>query len=159
LSPAPIEPLGIRAVPTEDGGLTVWCGHQSPHRLHRVLADLLDLDAERVRVISPDVGGAFGMKLQISPEYQVAAALALRLGRPVQWQQTRYEQFVAGTHGRSQHHRITLAGDPDGRIRAARLEVLSDLGAYPQTGGGAPRNCVSLAIGPYAVRDVQVTVS
>ncbi len=138
LAPAPIEPVGIVAAPTPEGGVTVWCGHQAPHRLARQLSRLLDLSPELVRVIVPAVGGAFGMKAMLYPEYLVVVAAALRLGRPVKWTQTRYEQFVGGTHGRAMRHRVRLGGDRSGRIYDARVEITADVGAYPHTGSGVP---------------------
>jgi CO/xanthine dehydrogenase Mo-binding subunit len=159
LAPVPIEPVSIVAAPGGDGRLTVWCGHQAPHRLRRQLAGLLGIDQRRIRVVVPDVGGAFGMKSMLYPEYPVVAAAALRLGRPVAWQQTRYEQFVSGTHGRAMRHRVELAGEPDGRIRAARVEILADLGAYPHNGSGVPLFAQLLAQGAYDIADLAVATT
>ena len=159
LAPVPIEPVSIVAAPDGDGRLTVWCGHQAPHRLRRQLAGLLRLDQEAIRVIVPDVGGAFGMKSMLYPEYPVVAAAALRLGRPVAWHQTRYEQFISGTHGRAMRHRVELAGEPDGRIRAGRIEILADLGAYPHNGSGVPLFAQLLAQGAYDIADFAVSTT
>jgi carbon-monoxide dehydrogenase large subunit len=154
LAPAPIEPLGILVRPA-DGGLWVWCGHQSPHQLRAQLGDLLGLDPQRIRVTVPHVGGAFGMK-RLYPEYPVVAAVALRLARPVVWVQTRREQFLGGTHGRGQRHRIELAGDRDGRIKRARIEILAELGAYPHTGSQVPLFTQYVATGLYDIEDVLI---
>jgi aerobic carbon-monoxide dehydrogenase large subunit len=156
LAPVPVEPLGIVAVPGEDGRLAVWAGHQAPHRLRRQLAGMLGVDEERLRVVVPDVGGGFGHKGMFYPEYVVVAATALALGRPVRWVETRSEQFLGGTHGRGQTHRITLAGDGDGRIRAARIEILADLGAYPHNGSHLSTFTSYMAVGPYAIHDVWI---
>ena len=159
LAPVPIEPVSIVAAPDGDRRLTVWCGHQAPHRLRRQLAGLLRIDQGSIRVIVPDVGGAFGMKSMLYPEYPVVAAAALRLGRPVAWQQTRYEQFISGTHGRGMRHRVELAGEPDGRIRAGRVEILADLGAYPHNGSGVPLFAQLLAQGAYDIADFAVSTT
>ncbi|HEU4895310.1 MAG TPA: molybdopterin cofactor-binding domain-containing protein, partial [Acidimicrobiia bacterium] len=131
LAPAPIEGLAIRVEPAGDGSLLVQCGHQAPHRLRGQIARQLEIAEKRVRVVVPDVGGAFGMKGMFFPEYAVVAASALRLGRPVVWIEERREHFQSGTHGRGQTHLVTLEGERDGRVRRARIEILSDLGAYP----------------------------
>lgn len=164
LAPAPIEPVGIVAAPTAEGGVTVWCGHQAPHRLARQLSRLLDLPAELVRVVVPSVGGAFGMKAMLYPEYLVVVAAARRLGRPVRWTQTRYEQFIGGTHGRAMRHRVRLGGDRSGRIREARVEITADVGAYPHNGSGVPLFAQYMAPGSYdfpafSVETVQVVTN
>jgi carbon-monoxide dehydrogenase large subunit len=140
LAPSPLETLQILAVP-DAGRLLVWCGHQSPHQLRTQLSTFLGLAEETVRVTVPDVGGAFGMK-RIYPEYVAVAKAALLLDRPVAWDQTRTDIFLAGTHGRAQHHRVTLTADRTGRIHQARFELATDTGAYPHSGaliGGITR--------------------
>jgi carbon-monoxide dehydrogenase large subunit len=138
LGPASLEGLAIRAAPTPEGGLIVHCGHQAPHRLRTQLADQLDLDPGRVRVIVPDVGGAFGLKGMLFPEYIVTCSAALRLGTPVVLTEERREHFLGGVHGRGQTHQDTLEGDADGRSRRAVIRILADVGAYPHTGALFP---------------------
>ncbi len=153
LAPSPLETLQMLAIP-EDGRLLVWCGHQAPHQLRAQLSTFLDLPDEAVRVTVPDVGGAFGMK-RIYPEYVAVARAALLLDRPVAWSGTRTELFTAGSHGRSQHHRVTLTADPSGRIHRARFELDTDTGAYPHTGsliGGITR---LVASGLYAIPRIE----
>lgn len=159
LAPVTLEPLGIVAEPDGDGGVTVWCGHQAPHRLRAQLARLLDLDPRAVRVVVPDVGGAFGMKGMLFPEYLVVVAAALRVGRPVRWLQTRSEQFICGTHGRGMRHEVELAGEADGRIRAARVRIVADLGAYPDNGSAVPWFARLMAPGAYDIADLAVVTS
>ena len=157
LAPTPMEPLSFLATPGPDGRLTIHCGHQAPHRLQRQMCRLVGLDPADVRVVVPDVGGAFGMKAMLYPEYPVVAACALRLGRPVAWDQTRTEQFVSGTHGRGTHERVELAGTADGRIQAARIEILGDVGAYPHNGSAVPLFVRLMAQGAYDIPEVAVT--
>jgi carbon-monoxide dehydrogenase large subunit len=157
--PVPVEPLGIKARPEPDGRLTIWCGHQAPHRLRHQLASLLDIDEQLIRVIVPDVGGAFGMKGMLYPEYLVVTAAALRLGRPVMWIETRYEHFVGGTHGRAQRHEVELAGDHTGRIHRARIQITADVGAYPHNGSQIPQFSAYMATGPYDIRDLTVSTT
>jgi aerobic carbon-monoxide dehydrogenase large subunit len=153
LAPSPLETLQILAVP-DDGRLLVWCGHQSPHQLRAQLAGFLGLAEEAIRVTVPDVGGAFGMK-RLYPEYVAVAKAALMLGRPLAWNATRTEVFLAGTHGRAQHHHVTLSADPEGRIHRARFELDTNTGAYPHSGsliGGITR---LVAGGLYAIPRIE----
>ncbi len=153
LAAAPIEPLAFLAVP-DGGGLRVWVGHQSPHRLRGELAFLLALDEQAVRVVVPDVGGSFGQK-RFFPEYAVVAKAALLLQRPVAWVQTRRELFLAGTQGRGQHHEVTLSADATGRIHRARFRLTTDLGAYPHTGALIPTLSRLVATGLYDIPRVE----
>jgi aerobic carbon-monoxide dehydrogenase large subunit len=158
LAPSSIEPLGILCDPDFDGRITVWCGHQAPHRLRTQLAKLLELDESRLRVIVPEVGGAFGMKGMLYPEYLVVIAAALRLGRPVRWVETRTESFLGGTHGRAMRHRVTLSGDRSGRIRRADVLITADVGAYPHNGSHVPMFSRLVAGGPYDIDDLSATM-
>lgn len=158
LSPVSIETLGIIAQPDGER-LEVWCGHQAPHRLRGQLADLLGRPVDSIRVRVPDVGGAFGMKGMLFPEYVVTAALAVRLGAPIVWLQTRREQFQAGTHGRAQHHTVTIEGDETGRISTARVEILADVGAYPHNGSQVPIFSRLVAAGLYDIPRVEVGIT
>lgn len=150
LSPTSMEPRAILVVP-ENGGLTVWVAHQAPHRLHNGLAEALGLPPERIRVVVPNVGGAFGAKSQTYPEYVTVAHLALKLGRPIRWLEDRQEAFQAHGHGRGQTQRLRLGADADGRIVAVEALVDADVGAYPQSGSFIPNNTGLLLSGAYAI--------
>ena len=156
VSPVTIEPLTILARPVGHG-LEVWCGHQGPAGLADQLADLLDLDRTMIRVRVPDVGGGFGTKGQLYPEYPVVAAVAHRLDRPAVWLQSRSEQLVCGTHGRGQHITVRIGGDRDGRIRYLVADVVGDAGAYPRTGARVPFFTLPVMQGPYDVEHLEVT--
>lgn len=153
LAPSPLETLQIIAEPEGDR-LLIWCGHQAPHQLRDQLAEALNLPPDRIRVVAPDVGGAFGMK-RIYPEYVAVAKAALMLERAVVWSQTRSEIFVAGTHGRAQHHRVTLSADATGRIHRASFELLTDTGAYPNTGAFMAGITRLVACGLYAIPSIE----
>ncbi|MCS7206374.1 MAG: xanthine dehydrogenase family protein molybdopterin-binding subunit [Dehalococcoidia bacterium] len=114
------------------GTLTIWNTTQNPHILRGVLAGMLRLAENRIRVIAPDVGGGFGSKIDVYPEEALAALFSLRLGRPVQWAEERTENFVATIHGRGQLQEVEAAYDAEGHILALRVRIWADLGAYCQ---------------------------
>ncbi|HXG42396.1 MAG TPA: xanthine dehydrogenase family protein molybdopterin-binding subunit [Dehalococcoidia bacterium] len=131
LVPNSMEPRGVvaRYDPAE-GRLAVWLSTQAPHLMRSQLAPLLGLPEHRIRVIAPHVGGAFGAKLNPYPEEVLAAALALRLGRPVKWTETRSEHMVATSHGRGQVAYLEVGARRDGTITGIRARIIADLGAY-----------------------------
>jgi carbon-monoxide dehydrogenase large subunit len=155
LVPNPVELLGVLAVPDGEG-LVVYVSHQRPHEFKETLVRQLGIDPGHVRVIVPDVGGAFGMKGMEFPEYVATAAAALKLRRPVEWIQTRREHFLTGTHGRGQYHRVTLGGDRDGRVLRARFEIKADVGAYPHNGARIPSFTRYMATGLYDIAHVEI---
>ncbi|MDW8058526.1 MAG: xanthine dehydrogenase family protein molybdopterin-binding subunit [Thermomicrobium sp.] len=112
------------------GQLTVWASTQTPHTLRGGIATVLGIPEHRVRVIAPDVGGAFGAKGGLYPEYVLVAALALKHARPVKWVETRSESFVATNHGRDQRQRIRAAFRRDGTLLGLEADILSNLGAW-----------------------------
>jgi carbon-monoxide dehydrogenase large subunit len=134
LAPVPMETNGIVVVPRGDGGLDVWASTQVPFDVRADVADVLDLERSAVRVVAIDVGGGFGAKLHVYPEYLLCAAAALRLARAVAWQETRSESMVGLGHGRAQVHDVELGAMRDGTLVGLRVDMLADMGAYP---GGA----------------------
>jgi carbon-monoxide dehydrogenase large subunit len=111
---------------------------------------------EYVRVITPDVGGAFGAKFGADPEAAVVAWAARRFGRPLRWVETRSENMLAMTHGRGQVQTVTLGGRRDGTLLAYRLDVLQDCGAYTRFGAFLPMLTTMMAPGVYALDRVEV---
>ncbi len=134
LAPTSMEARAFLAKPEDNGGLTVWCSHQAPHRLQRDLATVLEMPAEELRVIVPDVGGAFGAKSETFPEYVGIAYLARHLDRTVRWVEDRSEALIGATHGRGQNQRVRLAAERDGQMLALEVEVDADVGAYGHYG-------------------------
>lgn len=116
-------------------GLTLWATFQAPHHLRNYLATWLDLPQNLCRVIAPDVGGGFGAKIPWYPDLFVAPLLSKWLRRPVKFTQTRSEAMVQMTHGRDQVHDVDVGFDNDGRIKALRLIISQNLGAYPDPTG------------------------
>ena len=149
--PLPLEPNAALAVP-HDSGLTVWASTQVPFRVRDQLAAMLGLPPADVRVVAPDVGGAFGAKLLCYPEYAAVAAIARRLGRPVRWVDTRSETMLAMNHGRSHVQYVEVGATREGRITGLQVRVVADSGAYPTSAGlGMPGNTYLMACGAYRI--------
>lgn len=132
--------------------LTVWIATQAVHHVREHLAHVLGLDFDQIRVISPDVGGAFGSKEHLYPDEVLACAASIRLGCPVKWIEDRYEHFTATLHARDQVHDAVLALDADGRFLAIWSDIVHDLGAHPSNVGSGPAQIASTMLqGPYHV--------
>lgn len=129
---SPMEPRGVIAEPRPGGEFVLWTSTQIPHIVRRTLAPCVGVPEHRLRVIAPDVGGGFGVKLNVYAEEALALALARRLGRPVKWVEQRTEHAQATTHGRAQQQRVELAATREGRILGLRVSVVASLGAYLQ---------------------------
>ncbi len=151
VAPAPMETRAAAAAWGEDGRLTAWIPNQGAQGTRSGLAGLLGLKQEDVRVITPDVGGAFGAKFGADPEHAVVAWVARQLGRPARWTETRYENLISMTHGRAQQQTVTIGGSRDGTVQAYRLEILQDAGGYPRIGAVLPFLTILMTPGPYAL--------
>jgi carbon-monoxide dehydrogenase large subunit len=136
----PMEGNAIAVQPDGDR-LTIWVSTQMPHGFRTQAARLFGVDAERVRVIAPHVGGAFGGKAGMLAEHTVSVGVALALQRSVTWVETRSENLVSMPHGRAQIGYYELGLTREGRITGMRARVVADSGAYAGFGGG-------LALGP-----------
>ena len=133
LAPIAMETRGVIArYLATDKELTVWSSTQIPHLLKTHLAKMLRLPEEQVRVIAPDVGGAFGSKLNVYAEEGLLAWIAMKLGRAVKWIEERRENFRATIHGRGQVGEVEAAVKKDGTILGLRYKVIADIGAYHQ---------------------------
>jgi aerobic carbon-monoxide dehydrogenase large subunit len=152
-------PMECRVAASEwgdDGRLTHWATSQTPHGTRDALAGALGLEPAQVRVRVPDVGGGFGPKGGAAPEDILVAWLARELGRPVRWTETRSENMLALGHGRAQHQELELGGDRDGTLKAYRMKILQDSGAYPEIGAILPMLTKMCASGPYAIPKIEV---
>ncbi|MGC8779968.1 MAG: xanthine dehydrogenase family protein molybdopterin-binding subunit, partial [Anaerolineae bacterium] len=126
-----IEPEGVLAVPTREGGVVVYAPNQSPFINQANLAMVLALPHNLVRVIQPPVGGSFGGKDDIIYESSAQAAkLALLTGRPVRMLFSREESMIASYKRDPMRMHIWLGADADGTLRACKFEGLMDSGAY-----------------------------
>ena len=125
--------LDTRAVIAEYDAdrLTLTLGSQGSHLLRDILSQaVLKIAPDKLRVVTPDVGGGFGTKLFPYREYALAAVAAKRLGRPVKWVADRTEHFLGDTQGRDNHTTARLALDADHRFTALSIEMTCDMGAY-----------------------------
>jgi carbon-monoxide dehydrogenase large subunit len=152
----PLEGRAVVAAPdplTE--GLTLWTSTQTPHQIRSELAAIVNLPQSRIRVVAPDVGGGFGVKIGIYPEDALLAALALHLQTPLRWVEQRLEHTVATTHGRAQIADLEIAVTTEGVITALRGQIRADLGAYPLA-PGLPDLTTAMGIGVYRIEHVDL---
>jgi carbon-monoxide dehydrogenase large subunit len=159
LIPVPMEPRCVLA--EWDAGnrlLTIWTSTQIPHLVRSLVAGMLNLPENHVRVIAPDVGGGFGQKLQVYVEEALMGYLAMTLDRPVKWTEARRENFMASIHGRDQIGVMELALKRDGTILGLRYEVIADMGAYYQLLTPAIPTLTGLMLcGAYKIPAVRMT--
>ncbi|MFK7965695.1 MAG: xanthine dehydrogenase family protein molybdopterin-binding subunit [Burkholderiaceae bacterium] len=159
LAPCAMETRHILAHADQINGLiTVWLSTQTPHRSRDHLAGILQIPADQLRIIAPDVGGAFGMKASLYPEEVLVAWAARQLGRAVRWTASRSEDFLSATHGRGGVSTGELAIDKDGRFLALRARMACPLGHWLPNSAGIPAwNAARILPGPYAVSAVDIS--
>jgi carbon-monoxide dehydrogenase large subunit len=135
----------------DDGRWTLRVGCQGTFGLSRGLAGVLGAEAGRVRVLSGNVGGSFGMKASVYPEYIAILHAARQLRRPVKWTDERSESFLSDSHGRDHDHTLGLALDAVGRFLAIRITGYANTGAYLSNSTTLPptMNIVKNMVGPY----------
>src|ERR1700730_6803253 len=158
VSAAPMEGRGVIAAPDGAGGVVAWSSTQAPHLVADAIAESLDIDLEKVRVIAPDVGGGFGLKAHVQVEEMLVSWIALQLQGPVKWIEDRSEHLQAANHARDQKVSFSAAVRNDGRVLGLRATVLSSIGAYGIRPHGPlldPMTCAGLIPGPYDIRDYE----
>lgn len=155
-----IEPRVVLAIPDPAGdGCTLCSSTQSPFQVREVVAEALGMEEAALRVVAPDVGGAFGMKAQIYPEEVLVTWAARLLGRPVKWTSDRSEALAADQQGRHQIAKARLALDRSGRALALDVDVAIDLGAYlAHHAGVAPNNAAISYTNAYDIPLIRTTV-
>ncbi|HMD35421.1 MAG TPA: xanthine dehydrogenase family protein molybdopterin-binding subunit [Vicinamibacterales bacterium] len=133
LTPMPIEPRAVVAsYHAGEGNLTLWTSTQVPHLIRTLLPGMIDIPENRLRVVAPEVGGGFGAKLNVYAEEALCSHLAMRLGAPVKWVESRRENAAATIHGRDQIGEYQIAVKNDGAILGLKAHTVADLGAYLQ---------------------------
>ena len=138
-------------------GLTVWASFQAPHHLRNRISAWLDIPQDQCRVITPDVGGGFGQKINFTPEFFVAPVISKILNRPVKYSQTRSEAMTSMYHGRAQEQEVSVAFDNDGKIQALKVFASQDMGGYADgTGMGMPVLTTAMSAGCYVIPNVSI---
>lgn len=158
LAPISMETRGVIASysPGEDT-LTVWSSTQIPHILKTQLALMSGVDEARSRVITPEVGGGFGSKLNVYGEEAMACFASKKLGKPVKWIEGRRENFLATIHGRDQVNDLEIYVQPDGTVVGLKCLIVADLGAYHQLLTPAiPTLTALMILGCYNIKNVFV---
>jgi carbon-monoxide dehydrogenase large subunit len=159
----PLEPRGLVAdFEPATRALTVWMSTQVPHMMQAVLADLFDLPEHRLRVIAPDVGGSFGIKIHVYQDDLAAVALAVTLGRPVKWVAGRCESFCSDIHAREQAIEVEVGTDADGRLTGMRARIVAPVGpysAFPRSSVVEGGQVLRLLPGPYRLRHYDGTLA
>ncbi len=162
LVPTSIETRGaIASIEAGSGRLVLHVSCQGVHIMRRILAtQIFNIPEEDIHVLCDDVGGGFGMKIFVFPEYVVALLAARKLQRPVKWIAERNEAFVSDSHGRDHVTRLQLALDKDARILGLKVNTVANLGAYLSnfapfiaTAAGVP-----MLVGCYLVPTIHVKI-
>ena len=129
--PAPVETCGCVAdINPATGQATIYMTSQAPHAIRTVFALVAGLPEEKIRIVSPDIGGGFGNKVPVYPGYVVATAASLLIGRPVKWIEDRTENLISTGFARDFHMSGELALKKDGTMLGLRVSLLADEGAF-----------------------------
>jgi aerobic carbon-monoxide dehydrogenase large subunit len=160
---APLEGRGgVADWSASEGKLTLWSGTQVPHLARHLLAEILGLGENRLRVVAPDVGGGFGVKAILYPEDVALCVLARHLGRPVKWVEQRREAMQASAHARDHHYAVRAGFDAGGRLLALDVHAACNAGAYsvsPWTAGIEALMAGGLLTGPYRLAHFRCEVT
>ena len=129
---ASIETCGcVASFDSIEGKLTMYMTTQAPHAIRTVIALVaghVGLSEEKIRVISPDIGGGFGGKVPVYPGYVIAIAASVLIGKPIKWIEDRMENLAADSFARDYHMTCELAATKDGKIQGLRIKTLADHG-------------------------------
>jgi len=133
LIPTAMETRGVVAEwrPGEKS-LTMHSSTQIPHLLRTMVAGILGMNENLLRVITPEVGGGFGSKLNVYAEEALVSFIAMKFGKPVKWVESRRENFLCTIHGRGHVDYFELAAKRDGTMTGLKLKLIQDIGAYHQ---------------------------
>lgn len=132
--------------------MTIWVSTQGPHGVKTLFTRALGLADRQMRVIMPDVGGAFGQKMFPIPEEFAVALAARRLSRTVKWIEDRRENLLSGQHAREDRVTVTFGLDDEGHVLVAKADFLENVGAFPAAGSSSIGFAAMLFPGPYRIR-------
>ena len=146
-----------------EGHLTLYMTTQAPHAIRTVVALItghLGLSEEKIRIVSPDIGGGFGGKVPAYPGYVIAVALSIVTGAPVKWIEDRTENMAADSFGRDYHISAELAGKKDGTLTALRFKTIADHGYTDAAANPSkmPAGLFHIATGSYDFKNAFVEV-
>jgi carbon-monoxide dehydrogenase large subunit len=161
LAPIAMEPRGVlaRYFPGEQE-LTLWTSTQIPHLARTQVAIMLGMPENKLRVITPEVGGGFGSKLNVYAEEAILGWISMQTGRPVKWIEGRRENFQGTIHGRGQVGYIEVGCKKDGTITGFRYNVFADMGSYFQLLTPAIPTLTGLMLsGCYKIPAIQMNVT
>ncbi len=139
--------------------MTVWTSSQMPHMVRTKIAEAIDYPEHTIRVISPDVGGGFGLKCHIFPEELILSLLTREIGRPLKWIEDRRENLYGSYHAKDELCYAELALKKDGTILGLKAKFIGDIGAYtsyPWTPSFEPLQAALACPGPYKITNVRV---
>jgi carbon-monoxide dehydrogenase large subunit len=162
LIPSSMEPRGIVAdYSAGTNQITLWTSTQIPHLVRLLFSAVTGHPEQKVRVIAPDVGGAFGSKLYLYAEELIMGMIAKNLQKPVKWIESRQENYIATTHGRDHIADAEICGERDGTITGFKVHVYANLGAYLSTfAPGIPTILYGLLLsGVYKVPHISCVVT
>lgn len=157
-STVPLETRGVVSLwdPRRED-LTVWISTQGPHGDRAQFARLLGIDDSQVRVIMPDTGGSFGLKMFPSPDELAVIVASKHGGRPLKWIQDRRENLMADEQARGDSANVTFAATEDGVLLGAKVEFLEHAGSFPAGGGSAAVFTTVLFPAPYKFQAVSTS--
>jgi len=160
LIPTAMETRGVVAeYRGAEKNLTLYSSTQIPHLLRSLVAQMLGLSENHLRVITPEVGGGFGSKLNVYAEEALMGFVAMKIGKPVKWIESRRENFQCTIHGRGHVDYYEVAAKRDGTVLGLRLKLIQDLGAYHQLLTPAiPTLSVLMMPGLYKFRNVTADI-
>ncbi|MBV9686794.1 MAG: xanthine dehydrogenase family protein molybdopterin-binding subunit, partial [Alphaproteobacteria bacterium] len=142
-----------------DRALTIYTSTQVPHLVRTLVAAMLGLEENRLRVVAPEVGGGFGSKLNVYAEEALMGFVAMKINKPVKWIESRRENFTCTIHGRGHVDYYEVAAKKDGTILGIKLKIIQDLGAFHQLLGPAiPTLSVLMAPGLYRTKTVSADI-
>jgi carbon-monoxide dehydrogenase large subunit len=150
-----LEPRSILAdYRSSDNQLIITHSTQVPHMMHWVVSHLFSIPESQVRIIAPDVGGSFGLKIHVYGDEMTAIALAIKLKRPIKFIADRLESFLSDYHSRDHRVWARMAFSEDGKIQAIEMDDLQSMGAftgYPRGSVNEARQIINLVGGAYDV--------
>ena len=159
--PCPLETCGcVASYDKVRGDLTVWITSQAPHVVRTVVGLLSSIPESKIRIVSPDIGGGFGNKVGVYPGYVTSIVASIVLGRPVKWIESRSENLSTTAFARDYYMRGELAATPDGLVKALRVHVTADHGAFDACADPTkwPAGMFHVCTGSYQIPNAYVAV-